>query len=194
MEPLEIVMPIATLGLAIITYFYLRETKKMRDVASDSLRIDAAPKIFIQSINTHRDFDKQAKKLFVNATIRINNVGKTEAKNIKIFYEIKIGGSLQIPRQVDTAPHIFPSQSVTFKTLPVFFELNDKDLQIAGEHLEKKEKMLFPPAPRPAFLLLIKIEYIGYKDEPAAVSYLCEYDWECGDWAMSIPPAPVAKA
>jgi hypothetical protein len=182
-----------TAGLAFITFLYMQETRRMRIIASDSLKIDAAPKLFIHSIATHRNLDSQAKKLFINATIRINNVGKTEARNVNIFYEIRIGGNLQIPKQIETAPYIFPSQSVACKTLPVYFELNDRETQIAGEKLEKKEKILFPPPLKPTFFLLIKIEYTGFKGEADAVSYLCEYDWACGDWAMSIPQAAGLK-
>ena len=181
-----IITALATIVLTRVTYLYLKETQKMRTIAYETLSVDASPKVFIKTINTFQEFDEQVERINIRETIEMANVGKTEAKNIKVSYKILLGGIIQVPWELTQAPHIFPSQRVFFDIIPVGVSLTDQETAQVKKNVQEKKLSLFMPFTKPKIEIQINIDFLGYKDMPQCVSYSCVYRWDANNWALNI--------
>ena len=183
----SIVTSIATLVLAIITIFYLGETKKIREIADKAFQVDVSPKVFISNIVTRQLLNTQEKRLQIAAICEITNVGKTEAKNMEISYTILVGEKFQVPGTIEKAPYIFPTQTISFTTHSVGIKLNEGQVELAKNQLEKDKKITFPQNFDEKINLKIKINYFDHNNKEQSVSYLCDYRWDSTDWGIRIP-------
>jgi len=188
MNCLAIITAISTLALAIVTFLFLQQTKKMTDISSLALKIDSSPKVFISAIFTYQPLDEPKKRLMIYEKFVIKNTGKTEARNIKIKYKIIMGEQIQVPKELNEAPYIFPTQEIAFDSIPVFIELNDKEIQLSKEQIQNGKPILFPRGTKPKLEMEIEISYQGFKDEPQRIPYLCEYQWDSCKWVIMVLP------
>ena len=78
-----LVIAIFTAGLAVITYFYLRETKKIREVNQEMLKASNMPKIKVALLYSHRDVTSFTIDLY------IQNIGTGYAYNIAFDGDFK---------------------------------------------------------------------------------------------------------
>lgn len=178
---------IVTVVLVFITWLYLRETKKMREIAYESLQVDASPKVFVSSLEIAHGLNPSTRKLILTPICKIRNVGKTEAKRIEISYKVLFNEETQIEWQIERAPYIFPTQ--TFKFNAVAFEIileNDEKVAQAKDILERVGKVLLPQNFSPQVSLNLTIKYFDYNDEEQKISYLAVYSWNHAGWGLRI--------
>ena len=185
---LPIITAIGSIALVIVTYLYLRETRRMRDISAQALTIDSSPMVFIDAIETHLLLDEPKKGLQIQARIVLKNTGKTEARTIMLKYKIILGERIQVPWKLQETPYIFPTQEITFNTDHVFIDLNDKEIQNAIEQVQSGKSILFPSETKPKLKIEIEVNYRGFGDEPQRIPYLCEYLWDLGKWDLLVLP------
>ncbi|MGB9004938.1 MAG: hypothetical protein WCB96_04360 [Candidatus Aminicenantales bacterium] len=183
---LSIVTVISYVALAIITFFYMKETRRIREIAVEDLKIGASPQVFVSNIGTFQTLDEEKKKIAIQAIIQITNTGRTEATNVIIKYKLLIAEHIQIPWESQEAPYIFPNQSLLFNSLSYAIDLNEEDTKSAKSQLENNKKISFRPETKPKYEMEIKIEYFGYQKEKKILSWLCDYRWDGINWGMRI--------
>jgi len=186
MNCLTIITAIGSIVLVIVTFLYLLETKKMRDISSLALKIDSSPMVFIHKIHTQQTLDEPKKKLIIQENFIIKNTGKMEARNINIKYKILIGKQVQVPGELKDFPYIFPTQEIAFDSVPVFIELNNEEIQISKGQIQNGKAIFFRPETKPKLEMEIEIYYQGFKDEPQRIPYLCQYHWDSAKWGMMV--------
>ena len=82
----SLILSLATVALAIITYGYLCETSRVRKIAEQSFILDNSPKVFLAEVTPIPRLNKSKKRLEITLTLKIKNTGMTEAKEVKIDY------------------------------------------------------------------------------------------------------------
>lgn len=158
----------------------------MREISYLAFKIDSSPKVFIHKIHTQQTLNETKKKLKLQETFTIKNIGKTEARNIKIKYKILIGKQVQVPWEVQDSPYIFPTQELAFDSVPVFIELNDEEIQISKEQIQNHKVIHFRPETKPKLEMEIEIYYQDLEDEFQRIPYLCEYHWDSSRWGIMV--------
>ena len=90
-----LILTIATVALAILTFLYLRETKSMRcetksmrELAEKTFRVDTSPKVFLKEISPEMKFIDSRKSFEVSLIFKIVNTGETEALEVVVDYEL----------------------------------------------------------------------------------------------------------
>jgi hypothetical protein len=181
-----VITTITTVVLVIITWRYLKETKRMRLIAYRSLQVDASPKVFLSTIRSAYDTNPAERQLIIEPTCYIRNVGKTEAKRIVASYKILFDDETQSEKTIKPAPHIFPTQTVSFTPGKLRIVLDEQLIAQASETIAQKKKVLFPSNFRPKVLMNLTIKYLDHNEEEQKISYLAEYLWDEGSWGMTI--------
>jgi hypothetical protein len=185
---LSIITAIGSIALVIVTCLYLNETRRMRDIAALALKVDSSPKVFISAMFPYQPLDESNKRLIMYTKFVIKNTGNTEARNINIKYKIIKDEQVQVFKELKETPYIFPTQEIAFDSIPIFIELNDKEIQTSKEQIKNGEDILFPRGAKPKLEMEIEISYRGFKDEPQRIPYLCEYQWDSCKWVIMVPP------
>jgi len=165
---------IATLILAVITYFYLRETKLIREVAERTFRIETSPKVFLGNITCVTKLNVPKKEIEVTAVFQIKNVGKTEARNFQAVYTLS-SGKMKKEDKIGPIPYLFPSQGVRYSTKMLSVRLNDKNFAIAKEAMDTKKPLVVPKDFGQPIFLDLNLRYLDHEGKEQNLPYKCEY-------------------
>ncbi len=184
-ESSSLVLAIATLVLVIITFFYLRETRLIRKVADKSFRVETSPKVFLESILCTPHLNYAEKKIEVRATLKIKNVGKTEAKNFVAVYTLS-SGRMKMEDKIGPIPYLFPSQGVVYQTKMLDVALNDQQLAVAKEAMDTKKALIVPENFAPPIFLGLSLRYLDHEGKEQNLPYKCKYIFHTNSWVFII--------
>jgi len=181
-----VVSTITMVVLAFITWRYLKETKRMRQIAYESLQVDASPKVFLSTMKTAYDTNPSERQLIIEPTCVVKNVGKTEAKRIVISYKVLFDDEIKFEKTIKPAPHLFPTQELSLKAGKLRIRLDEQLIAQASETIAQKKKVLFPSNFRPKVSMNLSIKYLDHNEEEQLTSCLAEYLWDDGSWGMMV--------
>jgi len=176
---------IATLILAVITYFYLRETKLIRKVAESSFRIETSPKVFLENITCVTKLNLSKKEIEVTAVFQIKNVGKTEAKDFVAEYTLS-SGKMKMEDKIGPIPYLFPSQGVHYETKMLGVGLNEKNLAVAKESIDTKKALVVPKDFGQPIFLDLNLRYLDHEGKEQNLPYKCKYTFHTNSWVFIV--------
>ena len=129
---------LGTIALSIITGLYLFETKKMREIAYKTLKVDLSPKIFIDRIETERNLNESNKILEIMPVYVLKNIGKSEATNVKVATKVMQGGKITDFSKFESGPDIYPTQEIEYRRSLIFINIKDKYLDLIKNILDQE--------------------------------------------------------
>lgn len=184
-----LVLTAATVALAIITYFYLREIKRQRLLMQKVVLIDTSPKVFFDGIKSIRSVDESNNIIKFGIDLAVKNCGKTEALNIKFPFvvnsrEKKISEGTKGPFQ-----YIFPGQIIHYGIFFVNTELklNKEEISILKKAI-KADKPIHFGEKSPPLQIDIKIVYKDIEGKKITTPYSLKYSWHKNMWFFSDMP------
>lgn len=188
----SLISAISTGVLAVITYYYMRETKAMRNIADLAFQLDVSPKVFISDMSPDIKLNSAEKKIEIATQCELKNVGKTEAKKIQASYLLSVDSvvaeqkSFKSCAKSKIAPSIFPSQAVSFRTEKIFVVLKEEYFEAARNQYDKEKRITFASETMPHIGLEVRIEFLDHNNSKQGVSYLCTYKWDSITWGMEV--------
>ena len=180
---MEVALVIVTFALAVITFFYLRETRQIRKTAERSFITETSPKVFLENITSVPRLNQPKKEIEVTAVFLIKNVGRTEAKNFVAEYTLS-SGNMKIGGKIGPVPYIFPSQGVRYETKMLGLGLNDQQLAMAQEAMATQKSFIIPVSTVPPILLDLTISYLDQQGEEQRLPYKCQYTLHNNAWVF----------
>jgi hypothetical protein len=119
---------LATVALAMLTYFYLKEVKEQRSLTERSLEevtkqrsltekaisLEHAPKVYLQDIESRVTPDYARNELVVHSTLVFFNCGRTEAANLSFSYVFTQDGKELKRSALNEYDRVYPGQSLRF--------------------------------------------------------------------------------
>ena len=181
----SITVAIATVALAIITFFYLRETSRLRKISEKALTLDVEPKIFVENISSiiKPDYDKRV--LNVQALIKIKNGGKSEAIEFEAPYTLS-WGKHRIDDKIGPVPYLFPTQGIAYETRIMSVEISETDMAIVKEAIEtKKTVIVSKEMPVPIINFNISLKYKDRDGNLHEIPYSWKYIFHKNEWLFS---------
>jgi len=175
------ILVLVTLALAIITFYYLLETKRIRIVAEKSLKVEMLPQVFLENIESYPRLDEQKKEISVTAVFIIKNVGKTEAKNFVGKYKLS-SGSANIEGKIGPVSYLFPTQGVRYETKVLSVTLNEKNFAVAKDALESKKPLIIPKDFGQPIYLNLSLNYLDVNGETIELPYRLKYLFHSNAW------------
>jgi len=175
---------IVTLVLAVITLFYLIETRLIRKVAEKSFSFENSPIIFLEDIDFIQSLNDSKKEIEVTAVFKIKNAGKIQANDLKATYTFS-AGTLKKEGKIE-APYLFPDQRVQYTTKILGWSLNEKNFAMAKEAQKKKITLVIPPEVTPPIFLDLNLRYIDQDKEEQNIPYRIKYTFHNNIWNFVI--------
>jgi hypothetical protein len=177
------VVAVATIALVIITSLYLRETKKQRLLTQKAVALDIAPKVFIRNIHSTRKLAPEDKAVKIQTTFKLDNCGKTEAKNVTLRYTLsrldKVFSGTKGPIE-----YVFPGQRPSYTTALFGVPLRDEQWESVAQALAAGERPVVSlPKAMPVVQLDVKLEYEDLEGNRIVTPYSFEYHWERNFWS-----------
>lgn len=181
------VTTIATVVLALLTFFYLRETRKQRVLTEKVVWVQTAPKVFIKNIESRVNPDYDTNELVVHSIIIFTNCGKTEAKNLFWSYTIKQGEQELVKEDKRQAPYVYPEQNYGTAMPDFRIKRSEEDMEIIRKAQSLKKSITISPSVlRP---IILNIEF-GYEDSDGKriQSHQEQYKYllHMGQWVIPI--------
>lgn len=183
-ENSALVLFIATLALAVITYFYLRETRLIRKTSEKSFLIETSPKVFLADIKFERQLNPSKMQIEVIAFFDIKNAGKTEAKNFIAMY-IFSSGRARIEGKIE-APYLFPNQGVQYQTKMFVMSLSKKNFATALKSTTMKTPLIIPEKITPPIFLDLNLRYVDQEEIEQNIPYKIKYAFHNNKWNFVI--------
>ncbi len=177
---------LGTIALAVATWLYLKQTRRMVDIIHKSYHVDFSPKVFISGIKTERTISIKERKFGIKPICEITNLGKTEAKKPEVAYKIS-WGDLEIKKKIKPASYLYPTQKAFFDTGVLWRSLGDKDIEVAKQAFDSKIKPLIPKEFAPPILLDIKLKYLDHEDKKQERPFNFSYNWDSDTWSIYLP-------
>ena len=135
-----LIVAIATVALAVITFFYLRETRLHRVSTQEAISIDTSPKVFISAMKPHFTPNLEKNSIDLRTPITIKNSGKTEAKNLNLSYTVK-RGQQELKGTPNPWQYLFPGQECVCNTKFLEISIKPEDVPRAKEAIESKKNL-----------------------------------------------------
>jgi hypothetical protein len=171
---------IATFALAVITYFYLRETTRIRKTSEKFFTIETSPKVFLENIEFIPKLNDSTRGIEVTAVLRIKNTGKTEADKFKAKYVFSMG-DLRMEKEIE-APYLYPSQGVQYQTKVLSLSLNEENFSVAKRAQEEKKALIVSENIAPPIFLNLDLTYIDQEGEEHNIPYKAKYTLHNNSW------------
>lgn len=140
----SLVIALATVVLAAITFFYLLETRSLRQIAEDSLMINTSPKVFLKKISSTPRLNKKKRAIVVTLVLEIVNTGKTEAKDLMGNYTIS-SGNTKVEDKFGPVQYLFPSQVGSYETKMLTVILDEKQFEIVRKAIKLGKPLIVSP-------------------------------------------------
>ena len=173
------ILAVATLLLVLVTYHYLRETKKIRKIAEKSFELDSGPKVFLAEITPVPRLDNTKKSIYVTLVLKVKNVGRTEAKEINmdyIFsYEKDNNKKITVEGSIDSIQYIFPTQEVAKETKMLSLVLDDKNFSIVKAAKEQNKPVIPRKGLVPPIYFKLTLSYLNQNNERISCPYKYKY-------------------
>ena len=177
-----LVVALATVILAIITYFYLVETRSLRKIAEQSFIHDTSPKVFINGIISTRKLNVARRRIEVTSVFKITNIGKTEAKDLTGHWTISSGKS-QFEDNFGPIQYFFPGQETNYKTKMLTVGLNKKQFEAAKKAIESKLK--YSDKLPTKIYFKIKLSYLNQIGKQISYTFNYEYLFHNNEWVYA---------
>jgi len=185
------VLMVATVALAIITYWYLTETKEQRLLTEKSVLIDIAPKVFFEGIKGIRQIDEQSDIFKIGVELAVKNCGKTEAINVKFPFVVSSGEKKISEGTKGPFQYIFPSQviryGVSFVNTDLTDTLTEAQIELAKKAIKSQKPVHFGEK-SPPIQIDITIEYEDIEGKKISTPYSLKYSWHKNMWFFSEMP------
>jgi len=178
------VVSMATLALAIITFFYLRETSKIRRISEKALQLDLEPKIFIENISSEVKPDYNKNSLEVSAIIKIKNAGKIEGIQFQAPYTLS-SGNIKIEGVIGPVPYLFTTQGITYQTKFMSIDISKENMEIVKQSLQVKKPLIVPENFVPPVSLDISLNYLDKQNKEYKIPYSWTYLFHKNEWIFS---------
>jgi len=172
---------IATIALAVITFFYLIETRSIRRIADKSFQIETSPKVFLARIDSKPALNTAKKEIEVKAVFKIMNVGKTEAKSFIGTYTLA-HKNVKVEGQIGPLPYLFPTQVVHYDTKMLGVMLNEKNFSVAKEAMDQKKPLIVPKDFAPPISLDLNLRYFDQEGKEQNLPYRLKYLFHSNAW------------
>lgn len=178
----SLILAIATVALAIITYGYLKETSLIRKTTEKSFKLDIEPKVFLAEITPIPRLNESKKTIEVTLVLKIKNAGKTEAKEVIVDYKIAYEEGDEQKRKTATVDgtigpiqYLFTGQEYVKETKILNVKLNEHDLAIVKEAMQQKKPVIITKDAYPPLSCELKLSYLDQEEEK--ISYLYKYKY-----------------
>lgn len=149
----------STVTLAVITFFYLLETSKIRHISEKALTLDLSPKVYIDTFKSDVNFNHLTNNFDIISLAVLKNVGRTEATNITISYNVKLG-KMTAEEKIETLQFLFPGQTVQLAINVISVPIDQALLSKIQEYRKAKKLIdLSIITQVPKILLPINIKY-----------------------------------
>jgi len=175
-----VILCFITIVLAVITFFYLLETKKMRKLAYKTFRVDLSPMVFVDDIKTMAKSNVEKKTLDLETRFYIKNYGKTAAENVRISIEFTSGDS-KIVKELESTPYIFPTKTVSFWS-NVSLNLTAEGISKIEAAIAAKKIIKMSPDSIPLTHMKIDIKYLDHEKNEKSVQGLFRYNGDKDTW------------
>ncbi len=177
-----IVVTLATVFLAVTTFLYLRETKKLRILTHKAVSVDTSPKVFIKTIKGKMKPRFDANSIEINSSIIFTNCGKTETRNVRWSYVIDSEGAEKIEEAKGPYQYLFPSQTISYTIETFKFLMSQEQMEVVKKAVELDKSIsikndLF----RPVFLE-INLEYEDLDGAEKKYPYSFKYIFSKNMW------------
>lgn len=178
----SLVLTFATVALAIITLFYLLETRSIRRITERTFLLDTNPKVFLQEIIPKARLNEAAKSIEVSLIFKIKNAGKTEAMEVAVDYQIQSketdnqkSKTVTIDGTVGPVQYLFPSQEFVQETKMVVVKLSDTNFEVVKEAMQQKKPIIVPKDLYPPISCNLQLSYLDQSGGKVSYPYNYEY-------------------
>ncbi|MBZ9688254.1 hypothetical protein G9F72_018120 [Clostridium estertheticum] len=180
----DIILIISNVTLAVITYFYLRETQQIRKIGQLSYKIESSPKVYIHDSITIFKYNEEDDHVYMNVSLQLKNVGKSEATDLSVNYRwVYNNGMYDDSRKI--APYIFPDQEMSFNLIPLKFDMDTTEINNIVKELFDTGEFDLPSTFTDRSKIQLYIQ-IGFKDqdcEEKMVEWSLEYNSPFNMWS-----------
>jgi hypothetical protein len=180
----SLVLTFATVALAIITLFYLVETRKQRLLLEKTVAVDTEPKVFIKTVETVAKPDFENSKIIIHTKLVLSNCGKVEARSIRWSYEISQGN--QVLKQGTFGPfqYLYPGQTATASIENLRFPFPPEEMEIVKKAVELDKPIIVAGDLQKPVLLNIELVYEGTGGQLVTVPYKYRYIFPMNAWVF----------
>jgi hypothetical protein len=183
-ENSAVIIAIATIVLVFITYFYLRETRLIREIADKSFLLENSPKVFVSKISANAKLNKDKKKIEITAAIKIKNVGKTEAKDLVCSYTFS-QSKIKMEETVGPMDYLYPTHQVQYSTKMLDIILNEQQYEIAQEAIEKKATLRVSEDFLKPVYLTVNLRFFDQEGNETKRDFKFKYLFHLNDWVVN---------
>ena len=165
-----------------ITFFYLLETRELRKLGERSFLFENKPKVYIEPIKIGWSLDENRDALQSTNIIRVKNVGKTEALNLRVIYRFITRGVSEDFKTINIVK-LYSDQSFRF----------DHKFGVNIEHSvyekikkakEVKQEISFKEGFIPQINLEISLKFLDFDDNEYEEEFNFVYDAVLNEWVM----------
>lgn len=185
MTLLTIVTAFGTISLAVVTLFYLIETRSIRKIAEKSYLTDSAPKVYLEKIEFEPKLNESSKQIEIFATLRIKNGGSTEVENFIAYYSFAQANT-NIQNTIGPVPFLFPNQGVQYNTKMFVLSLNQTNYDIAKNAKDTNKSLIIPKNITETLFLEIKLNFTDKEGKQHSIPYFIEYHFYNNSWGFII--------
>ena len=178
------ILAITTVVLAIITFFYLRETKLIRLVTEKSFKMEISPQVFVKNITSTTHLDSDRSRINVTPFIEVKNSGKTAAKNMNIPYKITVG-SVQMTDTLGIISFLYPDQIIRIQMKGFHIGLKKSDLEIVKRAVKEKLKLQVPDNFVADTPMNLEISYDDNDGNRETIPYVFKYVFRNNSWVIA---------
>lgn len=171
---MEYINAIAMCILAIITFFYLKETKKIRQVYEKAFDYEHSPKVFLHDVNSKVQLDEQKKSLVYLTTLKFKNAGKSSALNFEYKYSF-VSGSLKKEEKFEQLAYLHPEQGIRIEATFLGVRLDDDSYNIVKKLLNEGKPIVIATPQLPSVFLNVTLRYLDQNNNQIEHKYTLEH-------------------
>jgi len=179
---MEYISVLTTIALAIITYFYLVETKKIRKEYEKSFYYETSPKAFLEDVITTFKLNETKRTLDFFTTLYFRNTGKTEAFNFQHEY-LFTSGNKSMKGEFGPMPYLHPGRGIKTATKLLGLDVKDENLfNLLKKDLKEKKPISINKPNFPPIILEVNVKYLDQNKKTIEYHYNFEYQLETNIW------------
>lgn len=182
----SLITALCTVVLAMITWRYMLETKKMRKIAADSFQAETAPIVFLEFPAPIRKLDLQTRQFMIIPKGIVKNAGKSTATNLDIEYCLR-KGSTRLSKKLLTAPYIYPTQQFILSPEAIAATLSDAVFADMKKIYDEKSEPVLRKDFAEQWFFDATLKYVDPKKNEQIRLYTFVYHWDQNSWGIVKP-------
>jgi len=186
-----VITALATIVLAFLTYLYMKETKKQRLVAQQSINLtekliefETSPKPYIKNVEmSWKESESIENMLEGFIYITLANCGRSEAVNIK-FHRVLTLGLKKKELPLFVCEYLYPGQEPILLMSPIQIRCNPEEITVFKEIKKHGTDIRFqiPKDKQDPITLEMKLMYDDNEGNTHTVPYHFEYNYTINKW------------